>query len=91
MPKHETFRATSTPPIRSRTSARVRFHYSVICSQGGMPSCTNGNGTCRKLRPLFNLQIPSEPVSVKDTHPRKEESMKKCLCQVATTTYESSL
>ena len=43
----------------------------------GMPSCTNGNGTCRKLRPLFNLQIPPEPVSVKDTHPRKEEPMKK--------------
>lgn len=41
-----------------------------------MPSCTNGNGTCRKLRPLFNLQIPSEPVSIKDTHPRNEESMK---------------
>ena len=43
------------------------------------------------LRPLFNLQIPSEPVSVKDTHPRKEEPMKKCLCQVAATTYKSSL
>ena len=56
-----------------------------------VPSCTNGNGTRRKLHPLFNLQIPSEPVSVKDTHPRKEESMKKCLCQVAATTYESSL
>nr|DAM46606.1 MAG TPA: hypothetical protein [Caudoviricetes sp.] len=35
MPKHETFRATSTPPIRSRTSARVEFHCSVICSRGG--------------------------------------------------------
>nr|DAM46607.1 MAG TPA: hypothetical protein [Caudoviricetes sp.] len=23
-----------------------------------MPPCTNGNGTCRKLHPLFNLQIP---------------------------------
>nr|DAD77164.1 MAG TPA: hypothetical protein [Siphoviridae sp. ctMYd37] len=34
-----------------------------------MPSCTNGNGACRKLRPLFNLQVPPEPVSVKDTHP----------------------
>nr|DAE79267.1 MAG TPA: hypothetical protein [Caudoviricetes sp.] len=34
MPKHETFRATSTPPIRSCTSARVEFHCSVICSQG---------------------------------------------------------
>ena len=41
-----------------------------------MPSYTNGNGTCRKLRPLFNLQILPESVSVKDTYPRKEESMK---------------
>nr|DAE79266.1 MAG TPA: hypothetical protein [Caudoviricetes sp.] len=41
-----------------------------------MPPCTNGNGTRRKLHPLFNLQILPEPVSVKDTHPRKEESMK---------------
>ena len=37
----------------------------------------DSNGTCRKLHPLFNLQIPLEPVSVKDTYPRKEESMKK--------------
>ena len=51
----------------------------------------DSNDTCRKLHPLFNLQIPPEPVSVKDTYPRKEESMKKCLCQVASTTYESSL
>ena len=51
----------------------------------------DSNDTCRKLHPLFNLQIPPESVSVKDTYPRKEESMKKCLCQVAATTYESSL
>lgn len=37
----------------------------------------DSNDTCRKLHPLFNLQIPPEPVSVKDTHQRKEESMKK--------------
>ena len=36
----------------------------------------DSNDTCRKLHPLFNLQIPPEPVSVKDTHQRKEESMK---------------
>lgn len=41
-----------------------------------MPSCTNGNDTCRKLHPLFNLQIVTESVSIKDTHRRKEESMK---------------
>lgn len=31
------------------------------------------NDTCRKLHPLFNLQIVTESVSVKDTHQRKEE------------------
>lgn len=35
----------------------VEFRYSVICSQGGMPPCTNGNDTCRKLHPLFNLML----------------------------------
>nr|DAJ88630.1 MAG TPA: hypothetical protein [Caudoviricetes sp.]DAV29405.1 MAG TPA: hypothetical protein [Caudoviricetes sp.] len=29
----------------------------------------DSDGTCRKLHPLFNLQIPPESVSVKDTHP----------------------
>ena len=39
----------------------------------------DSNDTCRKLHPLFNLQIPPEPVSIKDTHQRKEESMKKSM------------
>lgn len=29
----------------------------------------DSNDTCRKLHPLFNLQIPPESVSVKDTYP----------------------
>ena len=51
----------------------LNFTVQLYAHKEGMPSCTNGNDTCRKLHPLFNLQIPPEPVSVKDTHQRKEE------------------
>ena len=76
MPKHGTFglrqhRLYGRAPLHGLNST-VQLYAHKEC----MPPCTNGNGTRRKLHPLFNLQILPEPVSVKDTHPRKEESMK---------------
>ncbi len=55
---------------------------SIYLLQGGAyclcerASHIDSNDTCRKLHPLFNLQIVTESVSAKDTHQRKEESMK---------------
>lgn len=54
---------------------------SIYLLQGGAyclcerASHIDSDDTCRKLHPLFNLQKVS--VSIKDTHQRKEESMKK--------------
>lgn len=57
-----------------------------------MPPCTNGNDTCRKSHPLFNLQIPFEPVSVKDTHLLKERrKIMKNTSMSSIPAYESSL
>lgn len=34
---------------------RLNSTVQLYAHKEGMPSCINGNGTCRKLRPLFNL------------------------------------
>nr|DAJ38383.1 MAG TPA: hypothetical protein [Caudoviricetes sp.] len=80
MPKHETFRATSTPPIRSRTSARVGFHCSVICANEEV--CRHALtamarvGNCVRFSTSCFLCWINTAFSIKDTHPRKEESNK---------------
>ena len=62
-----------------RTSCPSTFYKEVRTAYASEQNHIDSNDTCRKLHPLFNLQKVS--VSIKGTHRRKEESMKKCLCQ----------
>nr|DAO96200.1 MAG TPA: hypothetical protein [Caudoviricetes sp.] len=92
MPKHETFRATSTPPIRSCTSARVEFHCSVICSHKEV--CRHALtamirvGNCIRFS---TSRFHPEPVSIKDTHLLKERRKAIKMSMSSISAYDSSL